>query len=62
MPKKYTTVAVPVDVSSEYVQLFPDVPLSLFVRATVRNLIKLSSKYDASDVLQIMMFGDVART
>lgn len=62
MLKKYTTVAIPSDVSSEYKALFPDVPLSLFVRATIRNLIRLSKKYETFDVLQFMMFGDVART
>lgn len=55
---KSTTVAIPYDTATEFREL-SGVPLSLFVRATVNNVLRLveKEKKPLDDVLSQFMFG-----
>lgn len=58
MACKYSTVAIPVEIVQRFREV-TDIPLSLFVRATVNNAAKRCSASGSDELLQVFMFGAV---
>lgn len=60
MMKKYTTIAIPVDVAQDFQKMFSDISLSFVVRTTLNNCMRLAKKSDDPfGVVQQFMFGGI---